>query len=95
MNVIFGVFLVSLSLLVAGGLLLARFIRTHHQIKRYEFENRTDGGVVQFESYEASRRHEKKHSLNVAIGRLGMLLILFGVLGVVLAWNIFVRRLGS
>lgn len=28
-------------------------------LSRYEFENRTDGGTVQFETYEASIRHRR------------------------------------
>ncbi len=94
MNVIFDVFMISLLVLVAGGLLLALFIRTHHQIKRYEFDNMTDGSVVQFESYEASRHHKKRRWLNDAIGRLGMLLFGFGVLGVAIALTLFATKAG-
>lgn len=31
-----------------------------HEIKKYEFENRTSGGVVEFKSYEASLEHNGK-----------------------------------
>ncbi len=46
-----------------GAFLLVRAIGTVRRLRRYEFEHRTDGGVVQFDSFEAAERHRKREYL--------------------------------
>jgi hypothetical protein len=41
-----------------GIYLIILGIQARKKIDRYEFENRTDGGVVKFPDYEASRKHD-------------------------------------
>lgn len=47
-----------------------------HSTKKYEFHNRTDGGVVRFKSYSASRLHSAKARLGRPLLLVGVLLIL-------------------
>ncbi len=45
------------------------------KLRRYEFEHRTSGGVVEFKDYGASRKHAlKKHLLNLLCIPLGLLI---------------------
>lgn len=51
---------VMLFLMAVGcGALAFYFHKQLDALRRYEFENTTAGGVVQFQSYEASKRHER------------------------------------
>ena len=34
--------------------------KIEEKLKKYEFENRTDGGSIFFKSYEESKKHERK-----------------------------------
>jgi len=53
--------LVLCVVFVLLGILATRKVMAlKHEIRRYEFENRTSGGVVQFTSYEAMLEHERK-----------------------------------
>lgn len=53
----------------AGIFLIVRANALKHEIQRYEFNNTTDGGVVQFKDYEESIAHKRKG------GRVILLLI--------------------
>lgn len=46
----------------------------------YEFENRTDGGVVQFQTYEASKKHKLNKDWCDFFIKLGVWLVVIGVL---------------
>jgi hypothetical protein len=59
-----GVWLIVASVRAARGA-----TKLEDEIGRYEFEHRTSGGVVQFESYEASKQHEQRRN-QVAAKRL-------------------------
>lgn len=44
---------------IAFGAMSYHFYRKKEELKKYEFENRTSGGVVGFENYEDSKRHAR------------------------------------
>lgn len=50
----------GLLVLFIGIFLITSGLRSVRELRKYEFENTTDGGVVQFDSYEESRRHNMK-----------------------------------
>ncbi|WP_297336636.1 hypothetical protein [Algoriphagus sp.] len=49
-----------------GAYLAFRGYKMLDLLKKYEFENTTQGGVVEFDSYEKSKKHESKK----VIGRI-------------------------
>jgi hypothetical protein len=74
--IIWGLIGSGVLMLIFGGKMLAR-------ADRYEFENRTDGGVVRFESYEASNTHEAKKSLGKLLCVVGFVFLIFGIMAFV------------
>lgn len=50
--------------------LMVKLHKKQELLKKYEFENRTNGGTVEFTSYEASKKHQNSK------GRLVLLNIL-------------------
>ena len=50
-----------LFFLIAGafGALTFHFYKKLENLKKYEFENRSSGGVVGFNSYEDSKKHSR------------------------------------
>lgn len=77
--------LAALVPFVLGILLVVRAITLHRQLDRYKFDNRTSGGAVEFDSYEAKEAHRRKAWRKDAMGKLAGLLIAIGVLGLSLA----------
>lgn len=69
---------VTLALLVIGIWMLVKATRLRKELARYEFENRTDGGVVKFASFEESERHRKRQGRIGTLVGVGMLLTLIG-----------------
>jgi hypothetical protein len=73
--------ILALSVLLAvfgfGGL---------RKLNRYEFENRTDGGVVQFESYDASIRHGRRKLVYSLSAQVSMFGVLAGILTIIAMW---------
>lgn len=61
-----------------GVLLLFGAFRVKHRLQRYEFENRIDGGAVQFSSYKASLRHHRKKAISDYIMMFAILLLVAG-----------------
>ena len=60
--IVFAVFASSLFLLI-------KLASKHKRYEKYEFENRTDGGSVQFGSYDDSVKHNfKKNALEQLAG---------------------------
>ncbi len=72
-----GTFLLGLVLYIIAG-------KMKYKASKYEFENRTDGGVVEFDSFESSNKHQNKGCLVQFLGGLGMLLM--GGSGIFLAF---------
>lgn len=75
-------YLVGLVLMGFFGWVMFLGGKGTHALKKYEFENRTSGGVVQFPTYEDSLKHNRKK------GRAG-LLVFVGALGAILGFLIF------
>ena len=73
--------LITGALVAAGILLLRRASATRRELDRYAFENRTDGGVIQFPDFETAERHRRRGERIGLQVTLGMLLLLVGGLG--------------
>lgn len=74
-----GVFLLlSLGVAIGGFLMFLKAGKMGHGVGKYEFENRTDGGVVRFETYEDVKRHELKRQGSGCLGITGLLLLAAG-----------------
>ena len=71
----------SLIPLCIGFALFGMARRIGTSLKRYEFDNTTAGGVVEFSSFEASQAHERKQALQKVIANIGYLVFVIGVLG--------------
>lgn len=67
-------------LVLAGGVFLFYLgYRLKSRLDRYEFENRTDGGVVQFESFGASQAHARNQRGAQMIMVAGALVLFAGI----------------
>lgn len=76
--IVFGVFILSLFLLIKSAIKLNKY-------EKYEFENRTDGGVVNFDGYDASVKHNfKKKSLEQVVGFIFFICFCSGIALVVM-----------
>lgn len=61
--------------LVAGIAISIWGYKVRDKIERYNFENRTDGGVVQYKNYSDTKKHG-------ALGCLGKFLGIIGLVGI-------------
>ena len=68
---------IGIGVIVIAIWMLRRASKAFHVVEKYEFENRTDGGVVQFTSYEASLAHQARR------GRAGCSVQVAAILGLV------------
>lgn len=76
-------------ILALGLFVLVKAIGTVRRLRRYEFEHRTDGGVVQFETFDAAERHRKREYLATHIlYPIGVVLTLAGLV------TLFARMFG-
>lgn len=71
--------LFSLAIAGVGLLMIVKAGRMGHAISKYEFDNTTDGGVVQFESYEAAQQHQLKRQGGGCLLTAGMMLLVVGL----------------
>jgi hypothetical protein len=85
--------LLSGAMMIAGIALFNKGRKLVHEVKRYEFENRTDGGVVKFQDYDASVEHRKKKGRAGDAYNLGA--VMMGVGGVFLAIALLNVMLGG
>lgn len=69
--------LIAFVLLVGGVFLVIKHLKMNKEIKKYEFENRTSGGVVQFKTYEDSVRHKRKEDYGTACLIIGFPMTFF------------------
>ena len=74
------------SLRVLGVVLLAvglpiglKASKLHVRFQKYEFEHRTGAGVVEFETYEASVKHNRLKALASLTMNFGWILVLIGI----------------
>lgn len=84
MAAVVGVF--SAALFVAGVLLLRKAFRLHHEASVYEFENTTDGGVVQFADHASAVRHRNRKDFAPRLISLALVLLLAGSGGLFVAF---------
>ena len=73
--VIFGVLIIAF-----GFFITIKGARINQEIRKYEFENRTDGGVVKFENYEANVAHNRKQMRANLVLKLGGFIAVVGAL---------------
>ena len=64
-------FMIGLLIFFAGLVVVVFGMKMEGKLRRYEFNNRTSGGTVEFPSYEASRSHEMKRRVAKLIITLG------------------------
>jgi len=64
----------SISAFIFGAWCLYRGIILSNKVRRYEFEHRTSGGVLEFNSYDDSIRHNYQKAKAAWIGNGGILL---------------------
>jgi hypothetical protein len=76
----------SIPAILLGSILLAlgvfMVIKARKQttsLKKYEFENRSADGVVEFSSIDSSRAHSADKGLYIFIGIIGFFVGIFGV----------------
>lgn len=67
-------------ILLLGGYIAYRGYKKLDLLKKYEFENTTQGGVVEFESYEKSKTHESKKVIHRIVFFFGILVFWIGFL---------------
>ncbi|WP_326524940.1 hypothetical protein [Sphingomonas sp.] len=67
------------AVMFLGGLwLFFSALSDRKAVRKHEFENRSSGGAVGFDSFEASERHRKRANGAELKGRMGVGLILVG-----------------
>lgn len=72
-------------LLFIAGIAISYFgYKVRDKIKRYEFENRTSGGNIQFENYSDTKKHGAMGCLGKFLGLIGVLVFFTGVLILIL-----------
>lgn len=74
---------------VAAVAILALAIYWKYRLDKYEFENRTDGGVVQFRDFGAAQFHRFQRFLIGIVGSVGVLAVLGGILAVLAVFTTF------
>lgn len=72
---------------LVGLLLFVTAIIWKHRLEKYEFENRTDGGVVEFASYGSSLRHSLKRKIMSLMGVVGFIATGLGLWIVIVAFK--------
>ncbi len=71
---------IGLLVTLLGLYMLRRGWRVQRELDRYEFEHRTDGGVVQFEAYEDAVRHHRRRVVAMKfLYPFGVLITLIGL----------------
>ena len=66
-------------LLIGGALLATLAFRKRGEHKRYEFEHRSSGGVVEFQSYEHSKAFQRSVMFWDLVKVAGMMIAFAGV----------------
>lgn len=64
----------ALMFFICGILILWKGHKIGEEWNRYNFENTTDGGVVQHRTFEDSKRHQRKYVKSWLLGTIGMLM---------------------
>jgi hypothetical protein len=80
---------IGILIMLGGLVMMRRGWRIQHELNRYEFENRNEAGVVQFESYEASQRHRRRRYF------ANQFLFMGGAIVAIVGFVVFVARMGE
>lgn len=75
------------ALLAFGGFLIFISGKKITQCKKYEFENRSDGGVVSFPSFEESEKFRRRKKGAEGQQSAGYVICIFAVFALALALN--------
>lgn len=68
-------------ILFLGGILaLILGSNINKKLNKYEFENRTDGGVIKFRSFEDETNHKRQRGYAKILFNLGLLGIVVGII---------------
>jgi hypothetical protein len=70
---------IALAVLALGGAVFAYTARVIYRLGKYEFENRTDAGVVQFKSYGSAILHSLKGQVTGVIFLVSGLMVAGGI----------------
>jgi hypothetical protein len=70
----------SIILILCGIFFFIYFFVESHRIKKYEFNNRTSGGVIEFSSYGKSVKHNLRMKVLNLSKLTGILLLGIGFL---------------
>lgn len=71
--------MVGLIVIFLGIFVGFRGYKRIDRLRKYEFEHTTDGGVVQFDSYENSKKHESGKAIGKIIIYAGILIFWIGL----------------
>ena len=74
------VLLIGVAIVAFGFFVIVKGGFITQEIRKYEFENRTDGGVVKFDNYEASVAHNRKQMKANLVLKLGGFIAVVGAL---------------
>ncbi|MGB3393703.1 MAG: hypothetical protein WA956_02555 [Stenotrophomonas sp.] len=69
---------IGLVIIAAAIPFYVKGIRMMLAIRKYEFENRTDGGVVRFKDFEATHAHRRKETMARLIQWVAVVIALVG-----------------
>ena len=68
-------------ILIIGGILsLILGSNINRKLNKYEFDNRTDGGVVKFQKYEDEINHKRQRGYAKILFNIGLLAIVIGII---------------
>ena len=72
--------LIASALIIIGFILFVVFGKKQNEIDKYEFENRTSGGVVNYESYEESQKMTNRKTFTKVFSSLGCISFVIGLI---------------
>jgi len=65
--------------LIIGIAAIVKAFSMKRALDKYEFENRTDGGVIKFPDYEAKKKHDRNHGIAKLLFMVGLILICMSI----------------
>lgn len=72
-------FLIGGFLIAWGFYLTFKVGQANREMRKYEFEHRTDGGVVQFKNFEDAEKHEQKKKNKDSMFVFAQVILLIGI----------------
>ena len=77
--------ILGIFLIVIGLPFMIISIRGERRLQEYEFNNRTDGGVVQFQNFKDSERHDQKRAWFDLLGKIGIWPFVLGAITTIIS----------